>query len=149
MGYRSQCDIPGLLLGADVLMVIMPEPDKEVGSATISLKTYGYLRSGRPIVFIGPDGANWDMLRQFPGTYRCEHGAWDEVAVKVRGLCRQREDWTGARLDRIKAFSWQMLAGRIAAVFDIASVDAGSSPEGERPLGLLGSPTIARSSSRS
>ena len=120
MGYQSQFDVPGLLLGADVLVLMMPAPAKEVGSATISLKTYGYVRSGRPIVYIGPDAANWQLLSQFPGTYKYEYGAWDDIAIKLIDLCKQREDWTQDRLHRIMRFSWQTLTGNLAAAFESA-----------------------------
>ena len=120
IGPQSQFDVPGLLLGADVLILIMESPGKELGSATISLKTYGYLRSGRPIIYIGPDTANWQLLSQFPGTYKYEYGAWDEIAGKIVYLCKQREDWTQDRLDRITKFSWQTLAGNLAAAFESA-----------------------------
>jgi len=129
VGHQSQCDVPGLLLGADVLILIMPAPAKEVGSATISLKTYGYVRSGRPIVYIGPDAANWQLLSEFPGTYKYEYGAWDDIAVKLMDLCKQREDWTQDRLDRIMRFSWQTLTGNLAAAFESALESSGKIAE--------------------
>ncbi|MBM3300830.1 MAG: glycosyltransferase [Deltaproteobacteria bacterium] len=116
--HQSQFDVPGLLLGADVLILIMDAPGKEVGAPTVSLKTYGYLRSGRSIVYIGPDAGTWQLLSQFRGTYKYEYGAWDDIAIKLIELCRKREDWTQDRLDKIMNYSWQTLTGSLAAVFE-------------------------------
>jgi hypothetical protein len=116
--------MPGILLGAEALALIMDSPAREAGSATISLKTYGYLRSGRPIVYIGPEGAQWDLVRQFAGTYRYDFGAWDQIAAHLMHLCRQREDWTQARLDHIRQYSWRALTEKLARVFDTVAEPA-------------------------
>ena len=118
VGYESRAEVPAILMGAEVLVLVMPAPSKEAGSARVTLKTYGYLRSGRPIVYIGPEGAAWDLISRFGGTYKFDPGAWDAIGRKLQALCRSREDWTQERLPALQAFSWRNLTGKLAGVFD-------------------------------
>lgn len=118
IGHQSLTMVPRLLVGADILLLVMPSPEREKGSGTVFLKSYGYLRSGKPIIYIGPENASWDLLVRFPGTYRHDWGEWSAIANTLVRLCRDRVDWTRDRIKQVSAFSWFELTRRLVDLFN-------------------------------
>ena len=53
-------DVPNYLFGADMLVLCMVP--QEAGSSRVLLKAYGYARTGKPILYLGPRNATYDYL---------------------------------------------------------------------------------------
>ncbi len=60
LGHASLVKVPSLLLGADVLVLYMPQEEKQSGR--ILLKAYGYARAQKPVLYLGPENATYDYL---------------------------------------------------------------------------------------
>ncbi|MDD4891247.1 MAG: hypothetical protein PHU85_15105, partial [Phycisphaerae bacterium] len=67
-----------LMRQGDLLLTFMPPGEKEP-SGTVTLKAYFYLRTGKPILYVGESGSTGDLLSQFPGTYRLARDEWPRV----------------------------------------------------------------------
>jgi glycosyltransferase involved in cell wall biosynthesis len=110
---------------ASVLLLLQSSPD------TVDLvpaKLFEYLRSGRPVLAVVPDGATAEVLRDVGG-------GWIVDPADSIGLCNTivaaYQAWAGGRLDTLTAnraalekFSRERLAGDLAAQFDTL-LDAG------------------------
>ena len=110
---------------ASVLLLLQSSPD------TVDLvpaKLFEYLRSGRPVLAVVPDGATAEVLRDVGG-------GWIVDPADSIGLCNTivaaYQAWAGGRLDTLTAnraalekFSRERLAGDLAAQFDVL-LDAG------------------------
>lgn len=66
LGLLPAREAAALQCCATVLLLLMP-PGEGEPSVTIPLKTFSYLRAGKPIMYFGPCGATTDLLRQFSG----------------------------------------------------------------------------------
>jgi len=73
---------------ASVLLLPMPPGEREP-SGTVPLKAYGYLRSGRAIVYLGERGSTSELLQSFPGTYCLGREGWSSLA---NWLIRHRDE---------------------------------------------------------
>ena len=62
LGTVNFSEVPGYLLAADLLVLCMPR--QEAGSALIPLKSYGYARSGKPVLYLGPKNVTYDYLEK-------------------------------------------------------------------------------------
>jgi glycosyltransferase involved in cell wall biosynthesis len=62
LGYVSVTEVPKYLRSSDLLVVYTPPHYDNTGR--IMLKSYGYARSGKPVLFIGPRTATYDFLKQ-------------------------------------------------------------------------------------
>jgi hypothetical protein len=63
---------------ADLLLTAMP-PGEQTPSGTVPLKTYSYLRTEKPIVYIGESGSTTDLLAKFAGTYSLPRATWPDL----------------------------------------------------------------------
>jgi hypothetical protein len=59
-GYVNFTEVPEYLFGADALVLYMPEVEQK--STRILLKSYGYARVQRPILYLGPRNATYEYL---------------------------------------------------------------------------------------
>jgi hypothetical protein len=62
LGFVSVKKVPRYLCSADLLVVYTPPHYDNTGR--IMLKSYGYARSGKPVLFIGPRNHTYDFLNQ-------------------------------------------------------------------------------------
>jgi hypothetical protein len=62
LGTISFSEVPQYLRAAHLLVLCMPWI--EAGSSRILLKSYGYARSGKPILYLGPKNATYDYLKK-------------------------------------------------------------------------------------
>lgn len=81
LGHKSFHQVPAYLLGADWLVLCMPQ--SEAGSARILLKAYGYARAGKPILYLGPKNATWDYLNERTSVVQFELSALAEAAQSL------------------------------------------------------------------
>ena len=87
LGYMNYAEVPSYLLGADCLILFMPEAER--GSARVLLKSYGYARAQRPILYLGPRNATYEHLearttvRQFELSELKDAAAWMKTLPKV------------------------------------------------------------------
>lgn len=58
-----------LLIKSSLCLILLMPPGEQEPSGTVPLKTYQYLASERPILYIGEQGSTTDLLSEFPGTY--------------------------------------------------------------------------------
>jgi glycosyltransferase involved in cell wall biosynthesis len=65
-GLVSQKAANEIIMRSDILLMIMPFGEKEP-SGTIPLKTFGYLRSGKKILYYGEKGSVTDLMKEFDG----------------------------------------------------------------------------------
>lgn len=79
---------------AAVLLLPMPPGEREP-SGTVPLKAYGYLRSGRSVVYLGERGSTSELLGRFAGTHCLGRSGWDGLAAWLEahrdGLGRRHE----------------------------------------------------------
>ena len=88
---RGQVDYPQAvaeMCTASVLVLIQAPSQAKVQA--VAGKTFDYLRSGRPILAIGPEGDNIDLLGQH--AHRYEHPA-DEPEAIARAITRLYKEW--------------------------------------------------------
>jgi len=84
-------------------------------------KTYEYLRAGRPILALTPEGALADLLRRTGGGWVVNQNDDAGILAAVREIFQQ---WKEGRITRaadpavVKAFDRRALAGRFAGLFD-------------------------------
>jgi len=84
-------------------------------------KTYEYLRAGRPILALTPEGALDDLLRRTGGGWVVNQNDDAGILAAVREIFQQ---WKEGRITRVadpavvEAFDRRALAGRLASLFD-------------------------------
>jgi glycosyltransferase involved in cell wall biosynthesis len=104
---------------ASVLLLLQASQDTV---DSVPAKTFEYLRAGRPVLALVPDGATADVMRD-------TGGGWVVDPIDSKGLqdviIRIYQTWTKGCLDSLRAdpttlarFSRQHLAGELAAQFD-------------------------------
>lgn len=79
LGFLSADRTAAAMCRANVLLLPMP-PGEGTPSGTVPLKTYGYLRGGGAIVYLGESGATNELLSKFAGTYCMDRQAWPHLA---------------------------------------------------------------------
>lgn len=70
IGKVSSHEVPPILLSYDVLIIYMPP--KEKASARVLLKAYGYAKSGKDIIYVGPKNATYDLLNSMSNVYHVD-----------------------------------------------------------------------------
>lgn len=84
-------------------------------------KTYEYIRAGRPILALAPDGAVAQLLRSTGGAWIADPADEAQVAAAIR---EAYQAWGCGRAlpvpdrERVASFDRRLLAGRFAALFD-------------------------------
>ncbi len=68
LGILSPREAGNLMQRADLLLLLKP-PGGPPPSSDVPLKTYSYLRSGSPVLYLGEAGAASDLLGQFDGVF--------------------------------------------------------------------------------
>ena len=84
LGYVNYTSVPDYLLGADCLILYMPEAERH--SARVLLKAYGYARVQRPILYLGPPNATYEYLKNRAIVGRFESHEFDRAADWVMTL---------------------------------------------------------------
>ncbi len=87
------------MLKADVLLAYQENSLKEVQA--VSGKTYEYLRSGRPILSIAPQGDNQELIQKYSARY--EIVTTYEVNVVVDAIKSLYKDWLDGKLHSYSA----------------------------------------------
>lgn len=85
---------------ADLLFLTLPDRLDETQGGRISLKTYEYLMTDRPILAAVPPGENREYLKDKPGTYLTDPTDVDAMATVIETLARARFSGTGSRIPR-------------------------------------------------
>ncbi|WP_045371674.1 glycosyltransferase [Vibrio campbellii] len=62
LGRVVSDDVPSYLMSVDCLILYMPK--RELDSARVLLKSYGYAKSGKPVLYIGPENATYNFLKK-------------------------------------------------------------------------------------
>ena len=110
LGILSHKHVSQAMLKANLLLLPM-FPGEKSPSGTILLKTYGYLRSGSGIVYIGEKGSTTDLLSRFDGTFLLNREEWPFVADWIAGnssFFQSKYKRTG-----IEQYSFESLAKRL------------------------------------
>jgi hypothetical protein len=81
------------ICAAGALVLIQAPADAPVQA--VAGKTYDYLRAGRPILFVGPEGDNAELIRCHAARY--EHPEDDPAAIAA-AIARLHRDWQAGRL---------------------------------------------------
>jgi glycosyltransferase involved in cell wall biosynthesis len=80
LGTLGGADAARELERAAVLLLPMPPGEREP-SGTVPLKAYGYLRSGRSVVYLGERGSTSELLGRFPGTHCLGRAGWNGLGA--------------------------------------------------------------------
>ncbi|WP_253645230.1 glycosyltransferase [Vibrio sp. Y42_MX_L11] len=88
LGKVSSKAVPNYLFSAKVLVLYLPK--EEEGSARILLKAYGYAKSGKPIIYIGPQNATFDFLIKYSNVFQV-HEDKPSTMEKALGLIEGKE----------------------------------------------------------
>ncbi|MCR3970793.1 glycosyltransferase [Aeromonas veronii] len=67
IGKCEPKQVPSVLLSAKILILYLPQEEEE--SARVLLKLYSYLKSGRPIILIGPRSSTSDLIEKYTDLY--------------------------------------------------------------------------------
>jgi len=106
------------LLDSDLLLLLGHNYTVQVAG-----KLYEYLRSGRPILALAPEGAQTDLLRATGGAWIVKPDDLDGAVAGVRDVYRRwQAGQSGPRADAhlVSAFDRRVLVGRLAAELDAA-----------------------------
>jgi glycosyltransferase involved in cell wall biosynthesis len=120
LGPRGRKETIHLLMRANLLLLLA-----ERFVIQIPGKTYEYLRAGRPILAITPDGALADFLRRTGAGWVVDPKDDDGVLAAVRERYLQwkaGERGPTANPEIVAGFDRRKLAGRLAELFDRLSV---------------------------
>ncbi|KAB2673811.1 MAG: glycosyltransferase family 4 protein [Verrucomicrobia bacterium] len=119
LGHHSAAAAARAMLGAEMLLLPMPPGEREP-SGTVPLKTYGYLRSGRSVVYLGEKGSTSDLLAKFRGTWSLGRSGWETLPDFVA----RHADEISARHERvaISRYSYRELASRLSALMSELAV---------------------------
>ncbi|MBE9011125.1 glycosyltransferase [Pseudanabaenaceae cyanobacterium LEGE 13415] len=75
---------------ADLLLIALPDRDYPNIGGRISVKTYEYLMSDRPILAAIPKGENWDYLENKPGVWRVPPRDVEAMAKVIEQLVAKK-----------------------------------------------------------
>ncbi len=105
---------------AVLLLFIAPGPNSRV---TVTQKVFEYLRSGRPILAMIPDGACRNILAGLKEPWICEPDNTNAIAGLIKGMyCK----WKAGRLDappleNLKDYDRRHIARRLGEILDNAA----------------------------
>ena len=110
------------IVSSDVL-VVTQEPDAS-HITPVAGKTYEYLRAGRPILAILPEGDNAEMIKRYSARY--ELVPPQDIVGISRSIERLYNDWSVGKFDRqvkplkdyIERFNRNYLTSRLSSIFD-------------------------------
>ncbi|MDB4308178.1 hypothetical protein N9985_02745 [Gammaproteobacteria bacterium] len=108
------------MCAADALVLIQAPSQRTVQA--VAGKTFDYLRAGRPILAIGPEGDNMELIHRHAG--RHEHPP-DEPEDIARAIVRLHKEWeSGAHIKHqvdpalFERYERRALTARLAAYFE-------------------------------
>ena len=110
LGKLPFAEAAGEMSAAGVLLLPMPPGEKEP-SGTVAMKSYGYLRSGRPIVYLGEQGSTTELLQRFEGTYCLGRAGWEGLAAWLAS--RRLELSRGYARPGVEEFRFDRLTERL------------------------------------
>lgn len=90
-GQLDEASMAARLADSHLLLLAMP-PGEGEPSPTVPLKTYGYLRLGKSIVYLGERGATTDLLSRFAGTWSLGRESWPALP-----------EWISTNQDRLRS----------------------------------------------
>ena len=136
-GPISHAEALHRLQKADLLFMPLPDRIDETPGDRISLKTYEYLMTDRPILAAVPQGENQDYLSDKPGVYITAPADVEAMAEVIRQLFIQRESGQTLVVDRVE--TQQQISyvkrGEELATLMLNVLDASNKPEVfEKPL---------------
>lgn len=95
-----------------------------LGTLQIPAKTYMYLATGKPILYIDSErvdqDATWRLLKEFPGVIRCTNTAESilnvlgDLEAALPGLQIQARERIGSR--KLDEYRWDRLAERYSRI---------------------------------
>jgi len=89
-GRIPPSEVPARTQEADLLFLTLPDRVDGTPGGRISLKTYEYLMTDRPILATVPPGENRDFLRDKPGTYLTAPTDVEAMAEVISSLVAER-----------------------------------------------------------
>lgn len=92
LGKVNTEDVPSYLISADCLVLYLPP--KELNSARILLKAYGYAKSGKPVIYIGPKNATYDFLKCYTTVFRMDEDDYDNFSKIINEIQKKTEKST-------------------------------------------------------
>jgi len=111
-GSRSHTQAIQIARGADLLFMAIPDRADGSPGGRISLKTYEYLMTDRPILAAIPKGENWDYLSDKPGVWLIEPNDVDGMIRIVSKLAAEKFAGKSCSVDRSKIVDHLSYASR-------------------------------------
>jgi glycosyltransferase involved in cell wall biosynthesis len=99
-GRIPPSEVPGRTQEADLLFLTLPDRTDGTPGGRISLKTYEYLMTDRPILAAVPPGENRDFLQDKPGTYVTDPFDAVEMATVIETLATEHFNNQSQPIDR-------------------------------------------------
>lgn len=90
IGKVTSSEVPSYLLSADVLLLYLPQEEKD--SPRVLLKAYGYAKSGKPIIYIGPRNATYSFLNLHSDVYLVEEDNGEKLKKALIDINNNRYD---------------------------------------------------------
>ncbi len=119
----------GVMLGADILLLVTDAT--AAGRELVPLKTFEYLRAGRPILALAPDGVLRDTLKRTGGAIVARPDAVDEIAAALRHLLGNGRPPLAPDLRIVAEYEARRLTGRLAQLLDASGrLDRGARSAG-------------------
>ncbi len=125
-GVAGRCDFAGFttheeavaeMRRAGALLLMLWAEDGHIARGTVAGKTLEYLRSGRPILYLGPtDGETPDLLRELGGSLFARSEDVAKMTSALRALM-DGEAPAPADPDRLAPYCRRAQAGRLAGRF--------------------------------
>ncbi len=84
LGKVNSDEVPSYLLSVDCLVMYLPK--SEIGSARVLLKAYGYAKSGKPILYIGPINATYNFLIKYSTVFQIDEEDKNDIDLKLKQL---------------------------------------------------------------
>jgi len=114
LGHVDYTSVPSYLFGADGLILVLPQQER--GSARVLLKAYGYARTQRPVLYIGPKNATYDYLRSRATVGQFDHTELPEAVRWMLEKLSAGPDRKVGDLDIIRKDSFKSQACEFAKI---------------------------------
>lgn len=88
LGRCDSSQVPSFLLSSKILLLFLPSEEED--SARVLLKLYSYLKSGRPIILIGPRSATSDMIEKYSDLYIVDHNKPEEFLIAYNQIVESK-----------------------------------------------------------
>ncbi len=121
IGFRPHKEAVEWMVGADVLLLLLPKGTQVMQDKVIAGRTFEYMRSGRPILMIGWEGESSRILNasgllrfiRFDDAEQVEKVILEFQRLKAEGRLDYTPNW-----EFIRQFDRRLQTGRLAGLMD-------------------------------